>query len=384
MQRTVRLLLNPTEEQASILSETLREHAACFNAVCDYGWQHGQKNGVELHKATYYPLRAEHPTLPAQLVCAARVRATEAVKSALTLKCKGCKVSVPHSELPPIRYDARSYRVLPDHTAVSLATTRGRLVLPVRIPNYFQPTLDAATGFDSADLIKRKGRFWLHVVVTLPNVEFVDNGQVVGVDLGLCRPAVASNNRFFGQRRWRELENRYFRLRRALQAKGTRSAKRHLKRLSGKLLRLRRDLDHQLSRQVVDSVGPGTTIVVENLTNIRTRTKHRRGRQNRRLHSWSFAQLRTFLSYKAEQKGCRVVGVDPRRTSQTCPRCGFAYRHNRRSQSEFCCRSCGFQLNADLVGSRNIAAKYLASLAICEPSGSLSTDLSCQPVLCAG
>ena len=378
MQRTVRLLLNPTEEQAAILSETLREHAACFNAVCDYGWQHGQKNGVELHKATYYPLRAEHPALPAQLVCAARVRATEAVKSALILKKKGRKVSNPHSELPPIRYDARSYRMLPDHNAVSLATVAGRVILPVRVPNFFQPTLDAASGFDSADLIKRKGRFWLHVVVTLPDVEFVDNGQVVGIDLGLCRPAVASNNRFFGQRRWRELENRYFRLRRALQAKGTKSAKKHLRRLSGKQLRLRRDLDHQLSRQIVDSVSPGTTIVVENLTNIRARTKQRRGKQNRRLHGWAFAQLRSFLSYKAEAKGCVVVGVDPRHTSQTCPRCGFVYRHNRRSQSEFCCRSCGFQLNADLVGSRNIARKYLASLGISETSGPLSIGLSCQ------
>ena len=378
------MLLSPTEEQAAILSKTLQEHAACFNAVCDYGWQHREKNGVNLHNATYSSLRKKYEYLPAQLVCAARVRATEALKSIFALKRKGRKVSCPHSDLPPIRYDACSYRVLRNRSAVSLSTTSGRQVFAVRIPDFFKPTLEMATDFDSADLIKRKGRFWLHVVVTLPDVEFVSNGQVVGADLGLCRPAVTSNNRFFGQRRWRELENRCFRLRRALQAKGTRSAKRHLKRLSGKLFRLRRDLDHQLSRQIVDSVEPGTTIVVENLTNIRTRTKRRHGKQNRRLHSWSFARLRSFLSYKAEQKGCQVVGVDPQHTSQTCPRCGFVHRRNRRSQSEFCCRSCGFQLNADLAGSRNIAAKYLASLGTSETSGPLSDGLSCQPALCAG
>jgi IS605 OrfB family transposase len=379
MQRTIRVRLKPTPEQVPILLDTLHEHAACFNAVTAYGFEHGEKNGVELHKATYYPLRAEHPTLPAQLVCAARVRATEAVRSALTRKRQGRKVSTPHSELPPIRYDARTYRVLPDHSAVSLSTTSGRQVFAVQIPDFFRSNLDAATGFDSADLIKRKGRFWLHIVVTLLDVPFTSSGQVVGIDLGIVRPAVTSTNHFFGQRRWRELEARYFRLRRALQAKGTRSARRHLRRLAGKQLRLRRDMDHQLSRQIVNSVEPGSTIVVENLVNIRSPVKQRHGAQMRRLHGWSFDQLRGFLTYKAEEKGCIVVGVDPRHTSQTCPVCGFAYRHNRRSQSEFCCRSCGYQSNADRVGALNIAAKYLAGPGISETGGLPSESLSRQP-----
>src|SRR5450756_933604 len=113
MQRTIRLQITPTAEQLPMLLDTLDKHTACFNAVATYGWDHGEKNGVELHKATYYPLRAEYPTLPSQLVCAARVRATEAVKSVLALKRKGRRVTVPHSELLPIRYDARSYRMLP-------------------------------------------------------------------------------------------------------------------------------------------------------------------------------------------------------------------------------------------------------------------------------
>ena len=394
MQRTIRLQLRPTAPESDILRRTLLAHAACFNTVALYGFSHEEKNGVELHKATYYSLRAEHPALPSQLVCAARVRATEAVKSALALKRKGRKVSAPHSELTPIRYDARSYRVLPDRSAlavggtpsrhasapaVSLATTDGRKVFPVRVPAYYQSTLARATSFDSADLILRKARFWLHIVITLPDVAFQANGQIIGVDLGIVRPAVTSNNRFFGKRRWRELESRYFRLKRRLQAKGTKSAKRHLRRLAGKQLRLRRDLDHQLSRQIVDSVVAGTVIAVENLTNIRSRVKQRKGTQQRRLHGWSFAQLRGFLTYKAEEKGCVVVGVDPRHTSQTCPVCGCVYRHNRRSQSEFRCRDCGFQLNADLVGARNVAAKYLASLGIPETGGLSSTSPSCQP-----
>ncbi len=56
-----------------------------------------------------------------------------------------------------------------------------------------------------------------------------------------------------------------------------------------------------------------------------------------------------------------MVGtVDPRHTSQTCSACRHQARNNRRSQGDFWCRSCGYRLNADLNGARNIAAKYLA------------------------
>jgi hypothetical protein len=84
MERTIVVQLKPTPEQASLLKTTLEHHTACFNAVAREGFTTGCSNGVELHKRTYYPLRAQFPDLPAQLVCAARVKATEAVKSALT------------------------------------------------------------------------------------------------------------------------------------------------------------------------------------------------------------------------------------------------------------------------------------------------------------
>ena len=57
-----------------------------------------------------------------------------------------------------------------------------------------------------------------------------------------------------------------------------------------------------------------------------------------------------------------VVAVDPRHTSQTCSCCGQQARNNRRSRSRFVCRSCGFELHADLNAARNIAAKYHVSL----------------------
>jgi transposase len=118
---------------------------------------------------------------------------------------------------------------------------------------------------------------------------------------------------------------------------------------------------------------------VEDLRHVRSHAKQRGKVARRRLHSWSFARLRAFLTYKAEAKGCKVVAVNPRYTSQTCSRCGHAHRSNRRSQSQFLCRACGFELNADINAARNIARKYLAGSGISAIGGPLSTGLLCQP-----
>jgi len=395
MQRTIRFPLLSTPEQQSILLETMRQYTACFNTVAMYGWEKGLKNGIELHKATYYPLRAEYPQLPAQLVISARARAAEAVKSALSWKVKRERehqkkvartlarkqpvqkfkpVRCPHSTICSIRYDARSYSLAGD--CVSLATIRGRQVLALHFYPYACRLLDQSTGFDSADLVYRKGRFWLHLVVTLPDVEFLPNGEVLGVDFGISRPAVASHNLFFGNCSWKERERRYFRLKRALQSKGTKSAKKHLKQLSGRTARFRTNCDHVVSRQLVQSVLPGTTIVIEDLVEIRSTSQQRGKSHKRAMHQWSFNRLKKLLDYKAEARGCVVIVVDAHHTSQTCSRCGYVHRSNRRSRSCFQCRKCGFELHADLNASRNLAHKYLASLGISEAGGLLSTSLS--------
>ena len=402
MDRTIVAQLNPTPEQVAYLSRTMQEHTACFNAVARTGFETGCSNGVESHKATYYPLRAQYPDLPAQLVCAARVKATEAVKSALTWKRKytarypklvekarkkgkeppTCKpVRYPQSKSAPIRYDQRSYWVKWESMTASLATVAGRVEMTFTVPNHATQYIGGKVC--SADLCLHHGRYFLHIVVSMPAPLVDPSEEVIGVDLGLNHPAVTSNRHFLGDHRWKEQERRIFRLRRKLQARGTRSAKRHLKKLSGKLLRQRRDHDHVLSKRIVQHATPGSTIVLENLTDIRERVTHKKGEGQRRMHSWSFAQFHSFLSYKAQARGIEVVKVDPRHTSQMCSRCKHQARNNRRSQSLFLCRQCGYCLHADLNASYNIRDKHLAILGTSLDGGSpvkrpLVSDLRVQ------
>lgn len=368
MQRTIRLQLQPSPAQAQRLAETARQFTVVFNAVCALGWRERLSNGVKLHHATYYPLKADFPDLVSDLHIQARVKATEALKSALKLHRAGRTVRQPSSTACPPRYNRHTFRLDWDSHTVRLSLVGGRQTVRFHLPDY--AARYARCPVDTADLIARDGRWWLHVVVSVAAPDITLTEQVVGVDLGLSRPAVTSHNRFLGTRAWKAIEGRLFKLKRALQKNGSRSAKRHLKRLRHRQWRFRRDCDHVLSKQIVRSVELGGTLVLENLNGIRTRTKMRRKSETqRRMHSWSFAQLKQFIEYKAEERVCTVVAVDPRHTSQACSRCGHTARNNRRSRNLFVCRVCGYTLHADLNGARNIAAKYRAGGGISASSG---------------
>lgn len=356
MQRTIRIQLQPDIETAKVLSQTIEQYTWSFNAVCKHGWENDLANGVELHKATYYDHRAI-TGLPSQLVCAARVKATEALKSAKSLKKKGKTVSCPTSKRCPIRYDGRSYTVWFDRSEVSILSVNGRVKLPFEIAEYYRQYLNWKNT--SAELLQdRKGRWWLHVVMEVKSPELRATDEVVGVDLGIASPAVDSRGSKYGSGYWKEIEDRTFELRRRLQSKGTKSAKRHLKKLSGRQRRFRKDCDHVLSKRLVRSVQSGATLVFEDLTNIRGRAKMRKA-QRRRLHGWSFAQFQAFVTYKAEVRGINVGFVDPRYTSQKCSQCGHIERGNRPSQAEFRCKKCGYECHADHNAAVNIREDFL-------------------------
>jgi putative transposase len=398
MDRTVKIQLHPMLEQAQTLTKTLEQFTAAFNQVCAYGWQQNEKNGVKLHHGTYYETKAACPGLVSDLLIQARVKATEALKSAFTWKdrreaaypkkvAKALKrgkpvpkfklVNMPQSRLCPVRYNVHTYSLNWERQTVNLASTAGRLTIPFTVPHWCRQYV--GNPIATADLIYRKGKWWLHVVVDVPAPVVGKSSEVIGIDLGLNRPAVTSNRQFLGSPRWKEVDRRYFRLRRKLQSNGSKSAKRHLKKLSKKQALFHRDCDHVLSKRIVQNTPTGATIVFENLTNIRERSdigKSKKHDTKRRLHAWSFAQLYDFTVYKAQEHGIRVERIDPRHTSQVCSRCGYYHRANRRSQSLFLCRSCSYSLNADLNASYNIRSKYLASLGTPLGSGSPSSDLS--------
>jgi len=361
-QRTIKVKLQTLAQERQILSDTIAQYADCFNQVAQYGWEQHKSNGVELHKATYYVLRQQYPQMPSQLVISARMKATESLKSVFKRLKQKKHATCPQLTRRAIRYDARSYHFWSERHEISIATVAGRLRFNVVIPPYFNQHLDTMLSMDSADLIQHEnGGFWLHITITIPDHAPIESDVMVGVDVGISRIAVTSQNQFFDGKHTKEHARKLFRLRRALQSKDTRSARKHLRKLRQRENRFRRDVNHRISKQLASSLPEGSIIAMENLTDIRERVQARR-KQRRELHNWPFAQFQEFVTYKAEGRGIKVQFVDARYSSQACSRCGHIARSNRLSQSWFKCHQCGYQSNADRNAALNLAHRGMSAV----------------------
>lgn len=350
LQRTAKIRLQIRPEP---LKSSVDAYTKAFNHCCRYAWDNKLSGRIPLHHATYNHLRDQFG-LPSQLAISAIGKALEAVKSAKARLKAGRKASCPKSRSCAIRYDARSYTLNLAKNSVSLLTLDGRFKVDLLIPQHFHQYLDWKHA--SADLVIAGDKVYLHIVFQKDVEQVESNGIVVGVDRGIKKIAVTSTNQFYGGGRIKHVSDRYVKLRSDLQSRGTRSARRHLAQIRGKEQRFRRHSNHEITKQIVSSLAPGSTIVLEDLSGIRDRCKF--GKKMRtQLHKWNFFQFQQFLTYKAAGRGIAVEYVDPRNTSKGCSRCGHVDDRNRKSQSQFCCKSCGFQLNADLNGSRNIRNK---------------------------
>ena len=311
-----------------------------------------------LHHACYRRARESFPELPASMVQQARDKALAMYRGHLSRLRNKRKSSLPKvNGSLPLRLAADTLRVFPDQQVLRVSTPNGFLWLPLVIPTYHQERVRLTHGV--SEMVRRGQDWYLYLTVKAEDVPSTD-GPHFGLDLGVANVAVLSGPgvvRFFDGKPLRCTRNRYSQYRQALQAKGKLGM---VKRSKGKESRWATNMNHQVSRQVMDTVAAaGGVLHVERLLGIRERAKGTR-KTNRMLHAWSFGQLLAFIQYKAAFAGVQVVEEDPRHTSQRCSRCGHTERANRH-QAAFQCRLCDYQLHADLNAARNLAARGASS-----------------------
>src|SRR5262245_42606181 len=103
----------------------------------------------------------------------------------------------------------------------------------------------------SAELVYRKGSFYLHISLSLPVPPVAEASGSLGVDLGVKRVAVTSDNKFHSAKQIRHRKACFKRTRKHLQANGSKSAKRTLQRVSGREMRFVSDTNHCTSKRIV-------------------------------------------------------------------------------------------------------------------------------------
>ncbi|MDW3022722.1 transposase [Ligilactobacillus salivarius] len=243
---------------------------------------------------------------------------------------------------------------------LSINTLDGRVKVEP-ICRGFNQYLDGTWKFGLAKLLKSSGKWYLHISATKEVADFDKQTvkHVVGLDRGLRFLATSYDEQgkttFFDSQAIMRKRAKYQKLRATLQAKGTKSAKRRLKKLSGRENRWISDVNHCLSKTLVQKYGANTLFVLENLNGVsfeRTDLPKALRNQNK---SWAFYQLEQFLTYKAHLHNSEVVEVSAKYTSQRCPKCGVIKKDNRHHEKhEYHCTNCGYCSNDDRIGAMNI------------------------------
>jgi len=330
---TAKIKISPTPEIVQTLKVWKKALQFCVNTA----WETKIRNYVKLQPFVYKKIRGMG--LQSQLAIACIHQACGMVKKTKTkpiIKKISMRYNFPRSA---------SFK----NNILSLATIKGRVKIPFSIPECYKDyfTWDIK---ESLLRIDKKGRcFFMFVFAKEVDIKDSDVQSFLGVDLGINTLAVTSNNVFFNAQHIKKVKRKYQFLRSKLQAKGTKSAKRRLKSLSGKERRFMAWVNHNVSKSIVSNCKVDC-IRVENLKGIR---KQRIGKtMNRWLNKWSFYQLQSFIEYKANREGIGFQKVKAYLTSQVCSKCE---QIGTRSKGFFHCQHCSFSLNSDLNASRNIA-----------------------------
>ena len=346
MQRTVSIKINAPPEFLGYLKDCNE----IFNSYVEWCFDNRTYSKKRAHKELYSKFREEYPNIKSATIQSIRDTALESVK-AVKFKFKPKKKQHSH-----IRYDSRTVSLRGDQQ-LSFSWSGPRIKQIITIPAFFRKRygtwkFQAATiGYD-----RFKKCFKANLIFKSNDVE-KQGDRVVGVDRGLYNIVSLSNGFLYASNGIRKVKRDVLFLKKQLQAKGTRSAKRKLKKLSGYEKRFSLDINHNISKQLAEM--PFDIFALEDLSGIR-KQKSKGKKLNKWLHNWSFWQLEQFLTYKAEAKGKQVVKVDARYTSQKCSSCGEVKKKNRNG-SHYSCDRCGHKEHADINAAKNIRNNYISA-----------------------
>ncbi len=386
---SAKLKLNTTLEQFAQLRMTQLAYRDALNFVSKYAFEHGKmSNAVSLQDGTYDEIRSRFG-LPSQMACSVprQVGATykglwtkvkqnaEHRKSGRTKKRYKGLDQAPKYISPTVTYQYKKDYSFKTHVRVSVLTLDGRVVIPYSGYDKHIALIRDGAEIGAAKLWYDKSKKQFYLLVSL-EIEIPDptpqtHKGCAGVDVGVRYLAVTSNTRgnhsFHSGKQVVSRANHYARLRKRLQKKGTRAATRRLVVISGRERRLKQDANHVVSKSIVAQY-PNHLIGLEHLTNIRERTKRKKGkkaskkqrRANATYSKWSFAELQSMIAYKAQLSGSMAIKVDANYTSKACPMCGHTCDANRPDHGLlFVCQNCHYTLHADLVGARNVTMRTL-------------------------
>ena len=358
MQQTVtaklQILVSPSDKQ--IICETMKAYSDACNYVSEYIYKTHNLSRYSVQEDTYHQVREVY-----------RLRSQMAVSCVRTVIAKYKTILENQKEwikpvfrLPQLDLVWNRDYSLTKTGLFSVNTLNGRIKVSF-YKNGFEQYFADGCKFGTAKLVNKHGRFFLHIPVTYEISELTKNevSNVVGIDRGIRFLAATydSNGKsvFYDGNDVKQKRAHYKALRKQLQQVGTPSSRRRIKAIGQRENRWMQDVNHQISKALVENNSKHTLFVLEDLSGVRNATERVRTKDRYVSVSWSFYDLEQKLIYKAKQNQSTVIKVEPRYTSQCCPVCGHIEKSNRNKKIHLItCKNCGYKSNDDRIGAMNL------------------------------
>ena len=372
MRRSITVFPELTDNEVSAVVETRKQYARAFNMSAECLINNSSTSKRFLHRMQYERIKEACPSLPTGLIQCARDVAVEAVRNwngkRTELRQKHPKKAErmrrpSMKEKCTMRYDVRTITLR--GSQLTFSTCEKRIKTIITIPGFFTARYPETDGWKlkGANIgMDRKRRVFVNLIYECPDpvIEENNDGKIVGLDRGVYNIVTTSDGVRYGAKDARRVKRKYSHVRSVLQEKGTRSAKRRLKAISGCEKRFVHDQNHCISRKLANTDGAVSVYVLEDLSSMNMlRLKGKSNKTMRKwLSNWSYSDLEAKLSYKCQKNGIRVELVDARYTSQKCSVCKTIDKASRKG-NRYVCRHCGSIMHADVNAAINIRDNYI-------------------------
>ena len=351
---TIKIKILPDEEQSKLLHAFREKYSLACNYVSEYVYESHVYSKKRLQPLFYRDIR-EKFNLNSQIVCSVFRTVSSKYVSLKSNHMDWTKIQFkPQCEL--VRN--KDYSLTKDN-CFSISTLQGRIKVPY-INKHFEKYFDSDVyKFGTAVLFYKKGKWFLLIPITYEVEGCKEVTNIVGIDRGINFVVTTydskGKSKFIKGRSIKHRRKHFKNLREKLQRKHTAAARRRLKRIGKRENRWMNDVNHCISKALIQQNPQNTLFVFEDLTNIKEASKQICKKERSSHMSWAYYDLEKKLEYKAREKQDAVIKVDPSYTSQRCPICSHTEKSNRNKKKHtFICKSCGYTSNDDRIGAMNL------------------------------
>lgn len=229
-------------------------------------------------------------------------------------------------------------------------------------------------------VVSRRGKHWF--VSVQVEIEVAEpkhhSSSMVGIDMGIVHFATLSNGEYLEPLNSFQILERKLRIeqrklsRKVKFSKNWYRQKAKVQEIHIQISNARQDYLHKATNTISKNHA---YVVLEDLKISQMSSaqgdsgKHKRN-LNKRILDQGWYEFRRQLEYKLLWRGGKILFVDPKNTSRTCPECFHISANNRKTQSEFLCERCGYAGNADLIAACNILAAVGHTVSACGDTAS--------------